>query len=105
MLFILIGIFAAVSIVMLMLDLKTGWAGETYDTRNIVVFGGRNTNYGAYELRKNYNKRVMLIMLGMFLFALLLFGFKKFMDRPKEVDTNEILKVEQIDLTPPPPIE
>ena len=105
MLFILIGIFAAVSVVMLMLDLKTGWAGETYDTRNTVVFGGRNTDYGAYELRTNYNKRVVMIMAGMLLFSFLLFGLKKFMDRPKTDDTSETLKVEQIDLTPPPPIE
>ena len=105
MLFILIGIFAAVSVVMMMLDLKTGWAGETYDTRNTVVFGGRNTEYGAYELRHNYNKRVVKIMAGMMLFALVLFGLKKFMDRPASDDKSETLKVEQIDLTPPPPIE
>ncbi len=105
MLFILIGIFAAVSVVMLMLDLKTGWAGETYNTRNTVVFGGRNTNYGAYELRTNYNKRVVMIMAGMLLFSFLLFGLKKFMDRPTTDDKSETLKVEQIDLTPPPPIE
>jgi protein TonB len=104
MLFILIGIFAVVSVTMLWLDLKTGWTGETYATRNTVVFGGRNTDYGAYELRTNYNKRVMIIIAGMFVFSLLLFGLKKFIDRPKEV-VAETLKVEQIDLTPPPPIE
>ena len=105
MLFILIGIFAAISIVMLMLDLKTGWNGETYATRNTVVFGGRNTDYGAYELRTNYNKRVMMIIGGMILFSIALFGFKKFMDRPKTDEVSEVLKTEQIDLTPPPPVE
>jgi protein TonB len=105
MLFILIGIFAAISIVMLMLDLKTGWNGETYATRNTVVFGGRNTGYGAYELRTNYNKRVMLIIGGMIIFSIALFGLKKFMDRPKTEEVAETLKVEQIDLTPPPPQE
>src|ERR1051326_5630008 len=99
MLFILIGIFAAVSVVMLMLDLKTGWAGETYNTRNTVVFGGRNIDYGAYELRTNYNKRVVMIMAGMLLFSFLLFGLKKFMDRPTTDDKSETLKGEQIDLT------
>lgn len=105
MLFILIGIFAAISVAMLFLDLKTGWNGESYETRNAVVFQGRNTNYGAYELRHNYNKRVSFIMLGMAVFAVLLFGVKKFADRPKTEEVQEVLKVEQIDLTPPPPIE
>lgn len=105
MLFILIGIFALISVTMLFLDLKTGWNGESYATRNTVVFQGRNVEYGAYELRTNYNKRVMIILLSVFLFALLLFGLKKFMDRPKTEEVKEALKVEQIDLTPPPPIE
>ena len=105
MIFVLIGIFAVISVTMLRLDLKTGWNGETYTTRNTVVFGGRNTEYGAYELRQNYNKRVMMILAGMLLFALALFGLKKFMDRPKEEEVVETVKVEQIDLTPPPPVE
>ncbi len=105
MLFILIGIFAAVSITMLIIDLKTGWSGESYDSRNNVVFEGRNQNYGAFELRQNYNKRVVFILAGMILFSLALLGVKKFMDRPKTEEVVENLKTEQIDLTPPPPVE
>ena len=105
MLFLLIGIFAIVSITMLFLDLKTGWTGESYKTRNDVVFEERNQEYGAYELRKNYNKRVSYIIVGMIVFSFALFGIKKFADRPKTDEIAETLKVEQIDLTPPPPIE
>ena len=105
MLFVLIGIFAVISITMLMLDLKTGWNGETYNSRNTVVFTGRNTEYGAFDLRQNYNKRVMMILGGMLLFSILLFGVKKIMDRPKTDEGTENLKVEQIDLTPPPPVD
>lgn len=106
MIFLLIGIFAAVSVTMLFLDLKTGWNGESYSTRNDVVFDGRNQGYGAYELRHNYNRRVTFILGGMILFSVALFGFKKFMDRPKAAEEEkETLKVEQIDLTPPPPVE
>jgi protein TonB len=105
MLFILIGIFALVSVTMLLLDLKTGWNGESYTTRNNIVFEGRNQQYGAYELRQNYSKRVVYILLGMILFALALLGAKKFADRPKVEEVQETLKVEQIDLTPPPPVE
>ncbi len=105
MLFLLIGIFAVVSVTMLLLDLKTGWTGESYDSRNDVVFEGRNQEYGAYELRQNYNKRVVFILAGMILFSVALFGVKKFMDRPKSEEVVDNLKVEQIDLTPPPPVE
>ena len=105
MIFLLIGIFAAVSIAMLALDLKTGWTGESYDTRNTVVFEGRNQVYGAYDLRHNYNKRVTLIIGGMIAFSFVLFGVKKFMDRPQTEEVKESIKVEQIDLTPPPPVE
>jgi len=105
MLFIILGIFAAVSVTMLLLDLKTGWTGETYDSRNAVVFTGRNQDYGAFELRQNYSKRVVLILGSMILFSFVLFGLKKFADRPKSEEVKETLKVEQIDLTPPPPVE
>ncbi len=104
MLAILIIIFAVVSITMLLLDLKTGWTGESYVSRNDVVFKGKNQSYGAYELRNNYNSRVTFILGGMVLFAFLLVGLKKCMDRPK-AEEKVALKVEQIDLTPPPPVE
>ncbi len=98
--------FAIIQGIMLMLDLGTGWNGETYLTRNDVVFQGRNQSYGAYEIRKNYNKRVMFIIAGVIGFAFLLYGVKLIFDRPDAVDEHvEQIKVEQIDLTPPPPVE
>lgn len=81
------------------------WNNLTLDERNDLVFEGRNQNYGAYELRRNYNKRVTFIIGGMILFSFVLLGIKKLADRPKDEEVKETLKVEQIDLTPPPPIE
>lgn len=81
------------------------WNNLTLDERNDLVFAGRNQNYGAYELRTNYNKRVTYIIGGMIVFSFALMGLKKFMDRPKEEEVSETIKVEQIDLTPPPPVE
>ncbi|NBO61161.1 MAG: hypothetical protein EBU82_09355, partial [Flavobacteriia bacterium] len=47
-----------------------GWLVTSTD-RNDLVFEHRNKEYGAYQLRKSYNKRLTLIMLGMLLtFAL-----------------------------------
>lgn len=81
------------------------WNSVTLDERNDIVFEGRNQNYGAYELRRNYNKRVTFIIGGMILFSFVLLGVKKFADRPKKEIIAETIKVEQIDLTPPPPAE
>src|SRR6218665_2249896 len=81
------------------------WNNVTLDERSNLVFEGRNQNYGAYELRTNYNKRVTYIVGGMILFSLALLGVKKIADRPKEEVVEEVLKVEQIDLTPPPPVD
>ncbi len=82
------------------------WNNVTLDERNDLVFEGRNQNYGAFELRVNYNRRVAFIVGGMICFSLLLMGIKKFADRPEdEGAVQENLKIEQIDLTPPPPVE
>lgn len=81
------------------------WNNVTLDERNDIVFAGRNQSYGAYELRRNYNRRVTFIIGGMLVFSLALLGLKKFMDRPQDEVVEETLKVEQIDLTPPPPQE
>lgn len=81
------------------------WNDMTFDARNEIVFAGRNQGYGAYELRKNYNIRVTYIIGGIALFGLLLFGAKKFVDRPQEEEVAETMEVVQIDLTPPPPVE
>ena len=81
------------------------WNNLSLEERNNIVFEGRNQNYGAYELRKNYNIRVSYIVLGMVLFSVFLLGLKKFIDRPKTDDETEKMEVVQIDLTPPPPIE
>ncbi len=39
-----------------------------------ILFEGRNKEYGAYELRKSYNKRLMVSIAVMFLVILLLLG-------------------------------
>jgi hypothetical protein len=41
------------------------WQQVTSDVRNDVVFKNRNKNYGAYVMRRDYNKRMLLILVGM----------------------------------------
>ncbi len=81
------------------------WNDVTFDARNEIVFASRNQGYGAFELRKNYNIRVTYILGGVALFGVLLFGAKKFSDRPDAEEVEQTMEVVQIDLTPPPPIE
>lgn len=45
------------------------WQQVTSQTRNDVVFEHRNQKYGAYEIRKNYDKKLILIMLS-FIFCI-----------------------------------
>lgn len=40
------------------------WQQVTSSSRNEVVFDDRNKDYGAYEIRENYNKTLIFIMLG-----------------------------------------
>ncbi|MFN8290089.1 MAG: energy transducer TonB [Chitinophagaceae bacterium] len=39
-----------------------------------IIFDGRNKDYGAYELRKTYSKRIKKALLATFLFAFLVVG-------------------------------
>lgn len=82
------------------------WTDVTFDKRNDIVFEGRNQAYGAFELRRNYNKVVTIIMGGMLGFSLLLLGAKKLVDnRPEEKVIEQDMTNIVVDLTPPPPAE
>ena len=41
------------------------WQQVTSATRNDVVFENRNKKYGAYVIRRDYNKRMLLILFGL----------------------------------------
>ncbi len=78
-----------------------------------LVFEGRNKEYGAYELRKAYNKRLrnaliitaslaLLILLASFISSLDL-GGKKGQIKVDEVQLQEIKQEEPNEPPPPPP--
>jgi periplasmic protein TonB len=91
------------------------WQQVTSNTRNEVVFAHRNKAYGAYVLRSSYNKRMVMIMGGLILFAALSFGISELIKRlpkeevelPKENSKNITLQPPAKELpppvTPPPP--
>jgi protein TonB len=91
------------------------WQQVTSNTRNEVVFAHRNKAYGAYVLRSSYNKRMVMIMAGLILFAALSFGISELIKRlpkeevelPKDNSKNMTLNPPAKELpppvTPPPP--
>lgn len=87
------------------------WQQVTSNTRNEVVFAHRNKAYGAYVLRSSYNKRMVMIMAGLVLFAGLSFGIselikrlpKEEIDLPKDNSKNITLQPPKDDVPPPIP--
>lgn len=91
------------------------WQQVTSDTRNDMVFEGRNQEYGAYVLRTEYDKRLMLIMFSLLAVIGLSYGtyivIKNLPEEklpPPPVDTSQFTvqapPVEE-DVPPPPPEE
>ena len=79
-----------------------------------LIFEGKNKEYGAYELRKTYNKRLTTALVGMLLLVgLLLLGYfisnKIAADADKEVmvvqdvQLEEVKQEERQEPPPPPP--
>jgi len=78
-----------------------------------IIFEGRNKEYGAYELRKTYNKRILFSIAGMASFVLLLFiGYfvannLEANDDAKQVVAQEVqleqIQEEKNEPPPPPP--
>lgn len=80
-----------------------GWLA-TSNVRNELVFAGRNQDYGAYTLRKNYNLRLALIMLGLVLLFMFIAGVM-FIIRILPKDDGRVTKRDDKTwvVTPPPP--
>lgn len=79
-----------------------------------LIFEGKNKEYGAYELRKTYNKRLTISIVGMFvLVALLLLGYfisSKIQENAdkdvmvvQDVQLEEVKQEERQEPPPPPP--
>ena len=76
-----------------------------------ILFEGRNKNYGAYELRKTYHKRVVYALAGTVLICLLFVGGSILANAKKANHSNELVtnielenykKEEQKPALPPP---
>lgn len=78
------------------------WQMITSQERNDTVFDHRNKSYGAYQIRKNYDKRFILILLSMTVGVGGIFAatnlFRKAEEKEKMKDNTQIEFV--LDLTP-----
>jgi periplasmic protein TonB len=54
------------------------WQQVTSNERNDIVFEDRNHEYGAYQIRTNYSRNLLLVMLGVILFIGTSFAIYKF---------------------------
>ena len=75
-----------------------------------IVFEGRNKEYGAYELRRSYGKRLMFGLIGMAAFVLLLYLGYVLGSQPDSEDAKALVvkdaqleAVRQEEPEPPPP--
>lgn len=80
------------------------WQQVTSATRNEIVFTNRNREYGAFTLRRDYDKRMVFIMLGLIVFIGISFGTYLFIkSMPEEV--VELPKIDTSNLAIPAPPE
>ncbi|OYU54197.1 MAG: energy transducer TonB [Chitinophagaceae bacterium BSSC1] len=79
-----------------------------------LLFEGRNKNYGAYDLRKNYNKRMEYALMGTFVICLLFIVGNLFANRNRTIIQEQPMidvvldgykEKEKDKILPPPPKE
>ncbi len=74
-----------------------------------IIFEGRNKEYGAYELRRTYNRRITYALIGMVSLILIVFlgrvlaGQFNAKETEKELVVNETQLQELKPNEPPPP--
>jgi len=83
--------------------MTANWNSVVDDSRNDIVFEGRNQDYGAYQIRRRYNWTVTII-LGCMIGALALGMLVKVVlgMQGEEMEKETVLDMTTIDLTPPP---
>lgn len=110
------GIIVAVLVSLsILLTLDTSWMNLLQTTRNEVVFAERNKNYGAYDLRLDYTRRLGLALVGAVVFFAVSIGTPYLISKmgpPEEgpekvqiveVNLDNFREEDQPDEPPPPP--
>ncbi len=77
------------------------WTDETSEGRNDIVFEGKNQHYGAFEIRRNYNKTLAISLSVAVVLFLILFLIGKLFFKSENVIIPEYV-ITEVDLSPPP---
>jgi protein TonB len=84
-----------------------GWMNEVADVRNDIVFQNRNQSYGAYQIRRGYNRTVfvaLLISSIAFVFFTSLPAILEMISKAEEEEVKANTEV-VVDLEAPPPVD
>ncbi|MCO6481872.1 MAG: energy transducer TonB [Flavobacteriales bacterium] len=99
----------------ILLTLDTSWMNLLQVTRNEVVFAERNKEYGAYDLRRDYGRRLAFSLVGAVIFFTVVIGTPYLISKmgpaeegPEkvqivEVNLDNFREEDQPDEPPPPP--
>lgn len=75
-----------------------------------ILFAGRNKEYGAYDLRKTYNKRITAALIVTVITIAVIFTLSLILERLSKRNENTMMQIRDISLTqplkqdePPPP--
>ena len=113
---ILIFIIAVVLVVSLYdFAASRNWQQVTSSSRNDIVFGERNKSYGAYQIRKDYDRNLIFILLGLIAAIGISYGTYLYL-KSRVVEEVQIpvsdpyIEIPYIfplvdDVTPPPPVD
>lgn len=103
--YIVFGVLLLIVLGIILLD-ASGWADPTSVNRNNMVFEKKNQDYGAYKIRRNYSRSIIvatLVGIGFMTFAVLAPALKIWLSDGEEEVVE--LKVTEVNLTPPPPVD
>ena len=75
------------------------WQQVTSADRNGIVFADRNKEYGAYTMRRDYDKRMVIILVSFVATLGLSFGIFNYIKSIPE----EVVEIKPVDVTTIPP--
>lgn len=87
--------------------LFNNWNNVIADARNELVFENKNKTYGAYDLRKKYNRTVTIALIITSLSFLLAVCFPMILDWLQQQQDELVVPIDNtvVDLAAPPPID
>ncbi len=89
--------------VVTLLAIDRSWSNVTQEERNQIVFESKNKSYGAFKIRREYN-RIVIIALGATLaVALVLTAGPVFLKFGDEAEQEKVVSMDNVKLVEPPP--